>query len=143
MKLAILLMLLMLAVPCMAQNVNFAWDSHPQAAELDGFALFQRANADVYDMLAPVAIFPGGSTTTGSAANPTHVGKYCWVLTARVTISGEMFESDPSNEVCKKILPVKPGGFREAIISAAAPFKGIGSAVASLFTGHQNLKLAK
>lgn len=102
-KLIFLSIFLLLAIPSMAQTINFEWDPHPQAAQLEGFKLYQATSPGAYNMAAPAATFTGGSTVTGSIPEPG-IGHYYWVLTAYV----QDLQSLPSNEVTLAIPPSAP-----------------------------------
>lgn len=124
-----------LCVPVMAQSetVTFAWDPHPEAAQLTGFHLFMTKNQGSYGS-TPTATFLGGSLVTGSIAKPG-VGKYCFVLTAYIDDVGTITESAYSNEVCAVLKPKPPklNSAVQAIVTAMVmPFKG----VRAIFSGN-------
>lgn len=104
--------LALLAVPAVAQNVNFAWDAHPEAAQLTGFKLYQAKTAG--GPYTSSATFTGGAAVTGSIAKPG-LGRYYFVLTA---FNAEV-ESDYSNEVSLVVKPQKPN-LKSAVLSAMA-----------------------
>lgn len=118
-KTLLLLAFLFLAVPVMAQNVVFEWDPHPEAAQLQGFKLYQSKQSGQYSA-PPVATFNGGNLTTGSIAQPA-LGRWYFVLTA---FTPEGLESGFSNEVTTVVKP-KPPVLKTAVQTALlAPVKG-------------------
>jgi hypothetical protein len=99
----IVTLLLVFSIPALAQGtVNFAWDVHPEAAQLTGFKLYQSKVSGSYG-LTPVATFSGGALVSGSIPKPG-LGRYYYVLTA---FNAEV-ESDVSNEVTLTIKPKAP-----------------------------------
>jgi hypothetical protein len=130
----ILAMLILMAIPAMAQTVTFAWDPHPEAAQLTGFKLFQSKTSWTYGA-TPVATFTGGALTTGTIPKPG-LGRYFYVLTAFTPD----VESDFSNEVSLVVKPQKPN-LKSAVQSAALlPVKGAVK-FAGLFKGKKNLRI--
>ncbi len=127
-------LLLIMISPAFSQNVQFAWDAHPEAAQIVGFHLWQsKTSGSGY---AQVATFTPGTLTTGVIPKPG-LGRYYYVLTAYVTDA----ESDYSNEVSLVLKPQKPT-LKSAIQTALlAPVRGIAK-LAGLFT-HKNLKVKK
>ncbi|HOJ85210.1 MAG TPA: hypothetical protein PKY23_10955 [Bacillota bacterium] len=111
----------------------FEWDQHPQASELDGFKLYQSKTSMGYPT-APVAIFTGGATTTGTIAAPQSPGRYFFVLTA---FTGDV-ESDYSNEVSFVVKPNPPK--LKSIKQVAEIIKNSISKLAGLFGEKKTLR---
>ncbi len=129
--------LLLASAPALAQQqtINFAWDPHPQAADLVGFELYQSRTTPVCPgnsapTSAPVGTFSGGATTQGSIPLPSP-GRYYWALVA-ATPGPDVIKSDCSNEVTMVVKPKPPKLLSAVQAALAAPVKAA-TAVASLF----------
>ena len=127
--------LLLLAVPCMAQtNLQFQWDAHAQASQLAGFKLYSGTVSGTY-AVAPVATFIGGSLTSGTIARPTKIGKTFYVLSAYDSAGNE---SGYSNEVSYTVAISPPTGLKNPILVAIGK---VLTKLAGLFGKHQTLRV--
>jgi hypothetical protein len=135
-----LLALLCLSVPAVAQQVTFAWDAHPEAAQITGFKLYQAKSSGSYGATA-AATFTGGDLTTGTIPQPA-LGRYYFVLTAFVDDPSGILESPYSNEVTLVLKPKAPKLINAVQTAVMAPFR----AAKWLVAGGQekkNLKIVK
>lgn len=130
-------------VPLVAQTITFAWDAHPEAADITGFHLLQSKQSGVYNLAAPIATFVGGSLTTGQIPKPKP-GRWYWVLTAYKDDGGLIIDSGFSNEVTEVIKPQAPTGFVRSAASAIAFVpKKIGGAIKSVFVRDSGLRIVE
>jgi hypothetical protein len=143
-RLLFVIALMLFALPCLAQStVTFAWDSHPEAATITGFRLYQAKTSMAYSG-APVATFTPGSLTTGTIQKPASFGRYYYVLTAffndTSVTPNVITESDYSNEVSLVVKPQKPN-LKSAVLSAmTASGRGMVK-MAGMFKGKKGLRI--
>lgn len=138
-------LVLLASTPAIAQTITFAWDTHPEAAVIEGFKLYQAKQSGNYTT-TPVATFTGGSLTTGTIAKPTSPGRYYWVITAFMPDPvGGVLESTYSNEVTDVVKPKAPTGFARVLGAiASAPrdaIVAIGKAVKGIFVNERGLRI--
>jgi len=140
-KAGITLVLILMALPAMAQTINFAWDPHEEAAQITGFKLYQSKQSNSYT-ITPVATFTGGSLVTGSIPQPA-LGRYYYVLTAFKDDAGYILESSYSNEVTLVLKP-KPPKLNSAIQVIASTISKPFTYLAGLIRkDKRNLKIEK
>lgn len=141
MKITLLIIaILLLAVPAVAQQVTFAWDPHPEAAQITGFKLYQSKQSTSYGAI-PAGTFTGGNLTTGSIPKPG-LGRFYFVLTAYVTEGGTDIESGYSNEVSLVLKPKSPNLLSATLMAViTAPVKAVKWLWAS--GEHKSLRIVK
>lgn len=129
MKPIIVLCLLLLAAPAMAQQqLTFAWDLSPDDSLLGagGYRLYQSKTRGVYSAPPVATVAAGVSTVTITA---TALGRHYWVATS---FAEDGTESAYSNEVSTVIKPKPPklntvqqvaSAVRDAVVKVAGAFK--------------------
>ena len=127
-SIAVEALMLVFVAPGLAQ-VNFARDSHPEAAQLSGFRLYQGTVSGTYAP-TPVATFNPGTAVTGSIPKPA-IGRYFYVLTAVSLPATGSLESDRSNEVTYLVRPQAPT-LQQIIGQLALGYETIGAGLREL-----------
>lgn len=103
-KLLLILVLVLFPVFCFAtSNVTFEWDANSEA-DLAGYRLYQSAASGNYIYGQGNEVLDIAAGTVTGTINVTD-GTYFWVLTAYDTDGNE---SDPSNEVTRKLDATRP-----------------------------------
>lgn len=113
--------LLLLAAPCMAQSITFAWDLSADDASLGaggGYRVYMGKQSRTYTGVICSAP-PGVNTCTGTASQ---LGNLYFGATA---FTSDKVESDYSNEVSQVVKP-RPPTLKSAVQTAlTAPIRGI------------------
>jgi hypothetical protein len=129
MKPLLVLCLLLIAIPAMAQRqLTFAWDLSPDDSLLGagGYRLYQSKTSGVYSAYPVATVAPGISTVTLTV---NAFGRHYWVATA---FTEDGAESDYSNEVSTVIKPKPPklntvqqiaGAIKDTVEKVAGMFK--------------------
>jgi hypothetical protein len=136
MKPLLVLCLLLIAIPAMAQQqLTFAWDLSPDDSLLGagGYHLYQSKTSGTYAGAPVATAMPGISTVTITA---TALGRHYWVATA---FFEDGTESDYSNEVTAVIKPKPPK--LNAVQQIAHSMASAVDKIAGLFKEKKNLKI--
>jgi hypothetical protein len=134
---------LFLAIPCLAQDTTtFQWDlsiSEPLGAG-GGYRVYCSKQSQSYvnpdHIVSTVA--PAVNTTTIETS--TYRGRYHCIATAFIIDNSEEFESDWSNEVTAVFKPHPPTNFEKVVAIAAYPVRKTIDLFAGLF-GKKNLRI--
>ncbi len=139
MKALFLVLLMLLAIPCMAQsNLTFQWDLSTDDALLGaggGYHLYASKNSGQYTSTAYATVAPGINTVTVVAPG---LGRWYFVATAFIADGSE---SANSNEVVSTIKPKPPK--LNTVQQVAVTVKNAVIRVAGIFRPKQNLRLIR